>query len=228
MGGLFATQTHSSRPMIPSSWTWRLTRSPSSSSLMLEMLWWWLEGETEDVLESLRTERSIRVALKLSTSRMLLVMSLQLVLEMCSPLARVQSHGFLFPRARVLNYPSLRRQGRDKPWRLQQPPNDDKLHASLPYGFRKFTRWKFCSLTLLWLLVRFSCLVILVIIKFLSRNTGFNFSFVTKRVTLLFYQRQYYWQWIFGPKWLTFLFFCRCVLRSKSLLIILLLDYFIN
>lgn len=37
-------------------------------------------------------------------------------------------------------------------------------------------------------------LVILVIIKFLSRNTGFNFSFVTKQVTLLFYLRQYYWQ----------------------------------
>ncbi|CAN1815096.1 hypothetical protein LINPERHAP1_LOCUS27321 [Linum perenne] len=52
-------------------------------------------------MSAMLTERSIREASRQSTSRTLLVTSLPLVCLMCSPLARVPSHGFRSPRARV-------------------------------------------------------------------------------------------------------------------------------
>lgn len=88
---------------------------------MLVMWSWSLVEGTGGVLVSSRAGRSTREVLRPFTSRIQLVMSLQPVWGMCSPLAREQSHGWVCPREEVLSYRSSRRPERGKQLYKHQP-----------------------------------------------------------------------------------------------------------
>ncbi|KAI3968350.1 hypothetical protein MKW92_052339, partial [Papaver armeniacum] len=92
MVALSATQIPLSKPVIPSGLILRETRI-ISSNLTLASVSLSLDEETETVLVSLRTEKSIREVLIPFTSRITLVMNFPLVWKMSSTMVRGKSHG---------------------------------------------------------------------------------------------------------------------------------------
>ena len=133
-----------SRQTTPSSWTSTQTRSLISSSSMSEMLWWWPVEEIVDESEWLKTGRSTREALRLFTFRMQLGTNLPLGCAMSSPSGRGRSHGYPFRRARVSNYPSLKRPGRGLP--TQQQPRLKSLSIVVVVMIWRQFLSKFCTL----------------------------------------------------------------------------------